>query len=257
MPVPGFKVVSPLKFASPVVCKVVLLKIRPPPEVAKDVTLWVRPDPRFKVPPEMVSVAADNGLVETVVPPAPLCLREGRPAEAKGIKVCGETLVNSKVPLPAIKVVRERRSTVLAATCKVEEPKSSPPPVMEREVATVWIRPVPMFKIPEVMVKVGAVKALVETVVVPVPFWWRFSEVKDALGVKACEFPVTKVKVLEPEAVTVMPDISTLPLVLTLEVPKSSPPLPLMDPTLWVKPDPRFKVPEVKVRLPALVRALV
>lgn len=61
---------------------------------------------------------------------------------------------------------------------------------------------------------------------------------------------------MEEDAVMVVLEKLTLPEALRFDVAKLSPPVPVMPATVWVKPEPRFNVPEVNVTSPA-VKALV
>ena len=77
------------------------------------------------------------GLVATVVPPEPFWTIGGNPVEALGVKVCAPVPVNISVPEFALKLLSEVKLIVGAATFKVEDPKSRPPPVILSAVPTI------------------------------------------------------------------------------------------------------------------------
>ena len=76
--------------------------------------------------------------------------------EALGVKVCAEEPFSSREPLPAVRAVREEKSTVAAPTCSRDAPKSSPPPVMDSVPVTLCTNPeFDNFRVPEEIVRVG------------------------------------------------------------------------------------------------------
>ena len=173
-----------------------------------------------------------------------------------GVKVWAEVLANFKVPELGIRLAKDEKSTVAFLTSKTEDPKFNPPPVMGSDELTIWIRPEPRSNVPAAIVKVGTEKLLVNTVVPPLPFCLRFKVVTPALGVKLwAEVPVNS-KVLDPGVTLKEERLMLAPDTARLEVPKSSPPDPETLTAVWLNPEPRCKVPLVRVRLPA-AKALV
>lgn len=103
VPKQGVKPLKPDKSTLPVeTCKRLLLIFRVPPVVVIAVTVWVGEAPRFKVPPIIVKVPAETLLVMVVVPL--LCFKSGWVAPALGVKFWVVPELNSKVPVPGVKV---------------------------------------------------------------------------------------------------------------------------------------------------------
>ena len=72
VPVPAVKVPRLVKSTGPeATFKVLLLKTSPPAVAAKEATLWVRDEPRSKVPLSMDSAPAVRLLPAMAVPPFP------------------------------------------------------------------------------------------------------------------------------------------------------------------------------------------
>lgn len=80
-----------------------------------------------------------------------------------------EAAVNSRVPVPGVRVERLPKFALPVVTVNVLELKSKPPPEVVIEV-TVCDLLVPKFKVPEAIVKDPAARLFVTMEVPPVPF---------------------------------------------------------------------------------------
>lgn len=164
-----------------------------PPRVAFPATVMVRPaNPAreeevppvmLKFPPETVvrfmpdkssvpavwlKEAQVRALLERVRAPLPEWRMAGWVVEAFGVNGWVEDPVNSKTPVPAVRVPREERFTD-PAVFNVLEPKSRAPPEAETPVK-IWVNPDPSPNDPVVRVRVPAVRAFEAMTVPPDPF---------------------------------------------------------------------------------------
>ena len=129
----------------------------------------MRPVPKFKVPVAMTIELVNSEMLVRVVPPVPFCLMVGCTVLKIGVKVCGEELTNSKVPVPGKIAVAVLKLILAPLYFRIEDPKFREPPVEAEKPVAECVSPDPRWKKPLVMAKVSMSRLLVVTVVVPAP----------------------------------------------------------------------------------------